>query len=44
MARPKGTGTDAHDRLVAAAGRGFRKGGFGGIGVAAYVLAGLYLF
>lgn len=33
MARPKGSGTDAHDRLVAAAGRGFRKGGFGGIGV-----------
>jgi len=33
MARPKGTGADARDRLVAAAGRGFRKGGFGGIGV-----------
>ncbi len=33
MTRPKGKGTDAHERLVAAAGRGFRKGGFGGIGV-----------
>jgi len=33
MARPKGTGADARERLVAAAGRGFRKGGFGGIGV-----------
>lgn len=33
MARPKGTGADARDRLVVAAGRGFRKGGFGGIGV-----------
>lgn len=31
MARQKGA--DARDRLVAAAGRGFRKGGFGGIGV-----------
>lgn len=33
MVRPKGTGANARDRLVAAAGRGFRKGGFGGIGV-----------
>lgn len=33
MARPKGGGGDARERLVAAIGRGFRNGGFGGIGV-----------
>jgi TetR/AcrR family transcriptional regulator, transcriptional repressor for nem operon len=33
MARPKGSTSDAHERLLAAAGRGFRSGGYGGIGV-----------
>ncbi len=33
MGRPKGSTSDARERLQAAAGRGFRKGGFGGIGV-----------
>jgi AcrR family transcriptional regulator len=33
MARPKGGGGDAGDKLLRAAGRGFRAGGFGGIGV-----------
>lgn len=33
MARPKGSTGDAADRLLAAAGRGFRAAGFGGIGV-----------
>lgn len=33
MGRPKGTHSDAKERLAAAAGRGFRSGGFGGIGV-----------
>ena len=33
MARPKGNGAEVGKRLVAAAGRGFRTGGFGGIGV-----------
>ena len=33
MARPKKPGGDARERLLAAAGRGFRTGGFGGIGV-----------
>lgn len=32
MARPKGQ-SDARERLLAAAGRGFRTGGYGGIGV-----------
>lgn len=33
MARPRGSTSDAHERLLAAAGRGFRRGGYGGIGV-----------
>jgi TetR/AcrR family transcriptional repressor of nem operon len=33
MARPKNSEGDARERLVAAAGRGFRTGGFGGAGV-----------
>lgn len=33
MGRPKGSNSDARERLLAAAGRGFRSGGFGGIGV-----------
>lgn len=33
MGRPKGGGGDAAERLRAAAGRGFRVGGFGGVGV-----------
>jgi len=33
MARPKGSTSDAHERLLAAAGRGFRSGGYGGVGV-----------
>jgi AcrR family transcriptional regulator len=33
MARPKGSTTNARERLIEAAGRGFRTGGFGGIGV-----------
>src|SRR6185369_9125911 len=33
MARPKGNEGDAKARLVEAAGRGFRTGGFGGTGV-----------
>jgi AcrR family transcriptional regulator len=33
MGRPKGSTSDARERLQAAAGRGFRTGGFGGIGV-----------
>ena len=33
MARPKKRGGDALERLLDAAGRGFRTGGFGGIGV-----------
>ena len=33
MARHKGSTSNARERLLAAAGRGFRTGGFGGIGV-----------
>lgn len=33
MGRPKGSTSDARERLMAAAGKGFRSGGFGGIGV-----------
>ena len=33
MARPKGSSNNARERLIEAAGRGFRTGGFGGIGV-----------
>lgn len=33
MARLKKTENDARERLIEAAGRGFKKGGFGGIGV-----------
>jgi len=33
MARPKGSNSNARERLIEAAGRGFRTGGFGGIGV-----------
>lgn len=33
MARPKGNQSDARERLLTAAGRAFRVGGFGGIGV-----------
>lgn len=33
MGRPKGAISDARERLAEAAGRGFRSGGFGGIGV-----------
>lgn len=33
MGRPKGGGGDARERLLGAIGRGFRTGGFGGIGV-----------
>jgi hypothetical protein len=33
MARPKGSTSNARERLIEAAGRGFRTGGFGGIGV-----------
>jgi len=33
MARPKGSTSNARSRLIEAAGRGFRTGGFGGIGV-----------
>jgi AcrR family transcriptional regulator len=33
MARPKGSTSNARERLLEAAGRGFRAGGFGGIGV-----------
>jgi len=33
MARPKGSTSNARERLLEAAGRGFRTGGFGGIGV-----------
>src|SRR3979490_3613359 len=40
MARPKGNEGDAKARLVEAAGRGFRTGGFGGTGVAALAKGG----
>ena len=33
MARPRNSDGDARQRLVEAAGRGFRTGGFGGAGV-----------
>lgn len=33
MARPKGGGGDAREKLIGGIGRGFRAGGFGGIGV-----------
>ena len=33
MGRPKGSTSDARERLAEAAGRSFRSGGFGGIGV-----------
>ncbi|MFY7960345.1 MAG: TetR family transcriptional regulator [Elsteraceae bacterium] len=33
MGRPKGGGGDAKERLIEALGRGFRVGGFGGVGV-----------
>ena len=33
MPRPKGSTSNARERLIEAAGRGFRTGGFGGIGV-----------
>lgn len=33
MARPKGSNSNARERLLQAAGRGFRTGGFGGIGI-----------
>jgi AcrR family transcriptional regulator len=33
MGRPKGSGSDAAERLVVAAGRGFRRRGYGGAGV-----------
>lgn len=33
MARPKGGGGDAREKLIEGMGRGFRIGGFGGIGV-----------
>jgi TetR/AcrR family transcriptional regulator, transcriptional repressor for nem operon len=33
MGRPKGGGGDAREKLIDAAGRGFRVGGYGGIGV-----------
>ena len=33
MARPKGSDNNARERLLEAAGRGFRVGGYGGIGV-----------
>src|ERR1700731_3379343 len=33
MARPKGSTSNARQRLIEAAGRGFRTGGFGGTGV-----------
>lgn len=33
MARPKGSNSNARERLLQAAGRGFRTGGFGGAGV-----------
>lgn len=33
MGRPKGSNSNARERLVAAAGRSFRAGGFGGVGV-----------
>src|SRR5215813_9980787 len=33
MVRPKGGGGDAREKLIEAAGRGFRTGGYGGIGV-----------
>jgi len=33
MARPKGGGGDARQKLIGGIGRGFRTGGFGGIGV-----------
>jgi TetR/AcrR family transcriptional regulator, transcriptional repressor for nem operon len=33
MARPKGSTPNARERLIEAAGRGFRTSGFGGIGV-----------
>jgi AcrR family transcriptional regulator len=33
MGKPKGSGGDAREKLIDAAGRGFRVGGYGGIGV-----------
>ncbi len=33
MGRPRGSQSDARERLAAAAGAGFRRGGYGGIGV-----------
>lgn len=33
MGRPKGSNSNARERLLEAAGRGFRQGGFGGVGV-----------
>ena len=33
MARPKGGGGDAREKLIGGIGRGFRTGGYGGIGV-----------
>ena len=33
VARPKGSNSDAKERLAAAAGRSFRSGGYGGVGV-----------
>lgn len=33
MAKPKGGGGDAREKLIDAAGRGFRVGGYGGVGV-----------
>lgn len=33
MGKPKGGGGDAREKLIAGAGRGFRVGGYGGIGV-----------
>lgn len=33
MGRPKGSSNNARQRLIEAAGRGFRQGGFGGVGV-----------
>ena len=33
MGRPKGSNSDAKERLAAAAGRSFRSGGFGGVGI-----------
>ena len=39
MARPKNSDGDARQRLVEAAGRGFRIGGFGGAGAVDLALA-----